>query len=592
MARRWKLDVRRKNSRKAVRTVLQIIILALSAYALYHKLADTRRYTEPDRSAWTNRDGFIALSYFGVDRRGSPKLMAKKQLDRQFKALRDLGFVTISQQDIIDFYEKGEPLPEKALFLSFEDGRIDSRLYGQAILEKYNFRATFNTYANKIGSSEHKFVQPGELLKMKKTGFWELGTNGYRLTYINIFDADGRYLGVIDESDISDKSHFEYYNHYLMDYIRDEHMIPIETRGEMAERIAEDYRLMDALYTRALGEVPPLYMIMHANALYGGMNERVAEVNDERIRRLFRMHFNREGWAFNGRDEDVYNLTRVQPSPYWSTNHLLMKIRADTGWDLPFSRGDAELADQWTVVSGAAEFNDRDIIVTSPPGAEGLIVLPASDGLSDFRWSGKLAGNVIGMQSIYVRYGRDGDSYVRIRLENNRIHVDRKMRGAEEERVFSQPLGEIRWSGEDVAYDKASVYSLSQAISGRIEEPDYPINIRHARQLEVVVRDGRLSLSVDRTVLLDGFDLEGVPEGAIGLAAEWNEQNRKEDIYDAVFRDTAIFSLEPGGETAEGDEESAAERVVFTSKYSGWKEWKHRVESLWDNVIDWAIETF
>ena len=583
--------MRRKNSRKAVRTALQFIVLALAGWALYHELADTKRYVEPDRSSWTNRDGFIALSYFGVDRTGSPKLMSDDQLDRQIETLHDLGFVTISQQDIIDFYESGKPLPERALFLSFEDGRIDSSLYGQKILEKYQYRATFNTYANKIGSSEHKFVQPRELFKMKKTGFWELGTNGYRLTYINIFDGNGKFLGVIDESEISDKSHFEYYNHYLMDYIRDAHMIPIETRAEMEERIAEDYRLMEELYARALGEVPRLYMIMHANALYAGMNERVAAVNDAQIRRLFRIHFNREGRAFNGRDEDIHNLTRVQPAPYWSTNHLLMKIRADTGWDLPFSRGDAELADQWTVIGGAAEFGHRDIIVTSPPGAEGLIVLPASDGLADFRWTGKLAGNVIGKQSIYIRYGGDGDSYVRIRLENNRIHVDRKRPGAEEERVFSRQLDDIRWSGEDVAYDKASVYSLSEALTGRTEEPDYPINISHVRLLEAVVTDGKLRLSVDRETLLDGFDLAGVPEGLIGLAAEWNEQNRKEDIYDAVFRDVAIVGLEPGS-GAEGEDGKAAERTVFTTKYSGWKEWMYRAESFVDNLIDWAIETF
>ena len=590
MARRWKLDVRRKNFRKASRTVLQLLILALSGWLLYDKLADTERYAEPDRSTWTNRDGFIALSYFGVGRQGSPKVMAKKQLDRHLGVLRELGFETISQQDIIDFYESGKPLPEKALFLSFEDGRIDSSLYGQALLEKYNFRATFNTYANKMGSSEFKFVQPGELRKMLKTGFWELGSNGYRLTYINIFDEHGRHLGMIDESELSDKSHFEYYNHYLMDYIRDENLIPLETRAEMAERIAADYRLMRESYTRELGFMPSVYMIMHANALYNGMNERVAEVNDGQIRKLFRLHFNREGRAFNRREDDLYNLTRVQPAPYWPTNHLLMKIRADTGWDVPFVRGDEELAGQWEVVSGAAEFEDRDIVVTSPPGAEGLIVLPASAGLADFRWSGKLAGNVIGKQSIYVRYSAGGDSYLRIRLENNRIHVDRKMPGQAAERLFSQPLGDLRWSGEDVAYDKASVYSLSQALSGRVEEPDYPINIRHVRQLDVVVKDGRLQLFVDKAMLLDGVRLDGLPEGVIGLAAEWSDQNRKEDIYDAVFRDAVI--AEPVPETAERPGNAAGERVVFTSKYSGWKEWLHRAESYVHDVIDWAIETF
>lgn len=80
-------------------------------------------------------------------------------------------------------------------------------------------------------------------------------------------------------------------------------------------------------------------MIMHANALGSGMNQLVANANTDQIQQLFGMNFNREGNAFNTKDSDLYNLTRVQPAPYWSTNHLVMKLRKDQGQPMQFVRG-------------------------------------------------------------------------------------------------------------------------------------------------------------------------------------------------------------------------------------------------------------
>ena len=240
---------------------------------------------------------------------------SKKEIDKQLNALYSQGYQTISQQDIIDFYTTGKALPQKALFLSFEDGRNDSSIFAHPSLKKYNYKATFLSYANKMGNDEGKFLQPKEMLEMVKGGFWELGTNGYRLTYINTFDDEGNYLGVKDEKQLTNKEHIEYYNHYLMDFIRDENMIPIENRAEMEKRIKEDYKLMKDIYSKKLGFVPGVYMIMHANALYAGANKLISNANDEQIKDTFPIHFNLEGNTYNKKDASSINLTRVQPAP-------------------------------------------------------------------------------------------------------------------------------------------------------------------------------------------------------------------------------------------------------------------------------------
>lgn len=140
-------------------------------------------------------------------------------------------------------------------------------------------------------------------------------SNGYRLTYINIFNDKGQSLGVIDENNVPNKTTIEYYNHYLMDFIRNQYMIPSETRLEMEKRIRKDYTLMEEIYQQEFGEVPKAYAIMHANSLYNNMDPLVQHVNDKEIKDKFRMHFNLELGAYNDREADLYNLNRLQVSP-------------------------------------------------------------------------------------------------------------------------------------------------------------------------------------------------------------------------------------------------------------------------------------
>lgn len=581
------LDYRKKDRNKRIKTIAQAVILLAVGMLLFQTVFDIRQYEEPDKTEWTNHQGFIALSYFGVGRTGTPKLVAKKQLDQQLKALQDQGYVTISQQDVLDFYQKGKPLPDKALFLSFEDGRNDSSLFAQPLLEKYNYKATFLSYANKMGNSDHKFVQPNDMLKMAKTGYWELGTNGNRLTYINIIDKGGRYIGVREENEVPAKGHIEYYNHYLMDFIRDENMIPLEHRAEMEKRINADYKTLEDIYRERLGFVPNVYMIMHANALHNGMNPLVANVNEDNIERLFKMHFNRDGQAFNSREESVFDLTRVQPAPYWYTNHLLMKIQQDTGTKMKFVRGDEQRAGAWSRISGAAQFMDNRIALTSPPGEAGMLVLKDSGSLRDVQVTATLAGNVVGRQTVYIRYDREKDSFLRIALENNELMVEQKRPGHDVESVYAAPLDEIQWKPEDLAFDKASVYTKEQTLAGtRKEKEPYPINIKHTRAIDIRLQGDQLDIIVDnQSVVAKRKVDQAVGSGGVALESRCNELNKKDDIYDGVFDDVQVASL---------DKDSGPGTVVtvYSNALTGWDRSVHKVGSAIDDAIDWAIETF
>lgn len=543
-------DYKRKNKRKVIRTTVQMIILLVLGFILFHAVFDIKQYAEPDKAQWTNQDGFIALSYFGVARNGTSDLISKKRLDQQLKALHDQGYVTISQQDVMDYYKLGKPLPPKALFLSFEDGRNDSSLFAQPLLEKYNYKATVLSYANKVGSNESKFLQPKDMLSMMKNGYWELGSNGYRLSYINIFDKEGKLIGVKEENEFKDRANTSYYTHYLMDFIRDENLVPAEHRAEMEARINADYKSMKEIYNKTLGFVPNVYMIMHANILYNGMNRLVENVNDQNIKAMFGMHFNREGLSLNKSSDSLYNLTRVQPASYWYTNHLLMKISKDTGQKVSFIAGDERRSAKWQLISGAAEFTDNRIALTSVPAGSGMLLLKDIHA-ADVKLTAELGGHAVGSQSIYVRYDQNTDSFVRVSIEDNSVIVEQKAPGGKVERLLASKLG-------DKAAERAK--QLEVSVSGD--------------QLTVIVDDVQLSLQQISTSIVGGN---------IALASKASLNNEKDDIYDAVFDNIKVTTVKGDGTEHES---------LYKNGYVGIEGLISRVKNAINASFDWAIDTF
>ncbi len=543
------LNVHRKNRMKIVKTIVQVIILFIIGTLLIRALFDIQQYEAADQSTWTSDRGFVAISYFGIARSGTEDLIAKKKLNEQLKVLKEHGYETISQQDVLDYYNKGKTLPSKALFLAFEDGRNDSSLFAQPLLEKYNFKATMLSYANKVGSKESKFLQPKDLLKMQKKGFWELGSNGYRLTYINIVDENGNFVGVRDQGKIENLKKADYYTHYLMDFIRDENGVPVENRAQMEARIKEDYDLMDQIYTKHLGFVPNVYMIMHANSMYGSMNDLVANMNTEQIQKLFKLHFNREGDSFNTKNENIYDLTRVQPAPYWQTNHLLMKLRKDTGDDVQFVQGDKSKAEEWELKSGAAEFQASEIALTSLPGGKGRLQLKGSDSYKELHFQAVLAGHALGQQTVYLNQDEQSGVFLRVSLHDHEIIVEQKAAGEETERLLA-----FQYEGEE------------------LEE----------KELKIKLQSDTLSVALDGQWLLENEPIHSIGQGSIALESEASPLH-KDDIYDGVFKDIVVSSLDQHGEIEDN---------LFSSKETGFRKMMSELEEGYHNVLDWAIETF
>ena len=616
----------KKDTIKMLRAIAEAIVIIFLVVLVIRALTSMSKY-EPydvsDTAVVSGEDkGFIAVSYFGVDREGTDTLISTKQLDEQLKALNELGYVTISQQDMLNYFRNETPLPDKALFLMFEDGRRDTALFTDKLLEKYNYRASIFSYADKFAEKDPKFLSGKDLSKLEKPGYWEIGTNGYRLSYINCYDRYDRFLGQMTSDEFVRVNHYlgRDYNHYLMDYIRDENRVPLESSKEMEARITQDYNFMEQIYTEELGYVPMLYCLMHSNTGRFGNNSGVSAVNAENIENVFAMNFNRDGFSYNNRSESVYDLTRVQPQAYWSTNHLLMRI-----WDdLPkeqksniiFVQGKAEIAERelpkWTLAGGAAEYKKDRIILTSLPKAEAVLRLNDINA-SDFNVSVDLKGNKFGIQTIYLRTDEEQSSGLAVDLDKNELVVRELAGGSSSNELFRFDLHELtpikdkvsveedmkrsladeykmRGRFANSATDSLIFYKAAKEAEGEathsVEEgaeeyvPDMQINELGDTGLDIKLEGDSLHISVNgKDVTGDGIKTDSTGSGGFALGANWggwgySQRNVADDVYDGVYKNLVI-TTEAG--------------TVYDGRLKNIEKIIDVAETIWTKILNWFI---
>ena len=585
----YKIETK-KDKIKILRAVLEGLVLLLALFAILRALGTQhtyQHYDASDKSIVSGKDeGFLVVSYFGVDRQGTDSLISTKQLDEHLKALHDLGYVTISQKDITAYYEEGTPLPDKALFLMFEDGRRDTALFAEKILEKYNYQATILSYADKFAEKDPKFLSPDDLKDLEKSGYWELGSNGYRLSYINAYDRYDRFLGEMTSDEFVNVNQYlsRDYNHYLMDYIRDEDRIPTESRKAMTARITRDYRYMEKIYSEELGSVPLLYCLMHSNTGMFGNNTSVSSVNEENITDLFAMNFNRDGYAWNTKESSVYDLTRIQPQVYWNTNHLLMRIESDLPEGqkskISFVTGSGKRAKKnqegWKLQSGAAEYKKDSIILTSVPQGEGMLNLDGAE-VKNVEVSVDLQGNKIGTQTIYLRADKAKQKYISVALQNNHLVVSEKNGGAKSD-LFEMDLHELvpenkRTSVEEDRRDslaaefrmrgrfadsaadslvfyraeRAAKKAVAKSVAEDAEEyiPEIQINELGDTNLRISLTDDSIRVFVDGEDVTGSLAVSVTDGGGVSLGSGWggwgySQRNVADDVYDGVFKNLVI----------------------------------------------------
>ena len=605
---------RRKNRRKKIRTAAQILLVGGIIGSLLWLHFTTPTY-EPSQATASRDNGFIALSYIGVQKNeGSRLLISESNLEAQLAALKRQGYETVTTDDVYEYYKNGKELPEKSLYLMFEDGRRDTAIFAAPLLREFNYHATTMTYPEKFDRGDTKFLLPDDLKRLKQETYWDVGTNGYRLFYINVFDRYGHYLGEMDPLLFNKVAPYlgRQYNHYLMDYIRDKNGVPKESYSRMKQRIQYDYEKLRDVYTKELGYVPKVSVIMHANTGEFGNNPDVSAVNAYWIQKLFAMNFNREGYSLNVPNSSIYDLTRMQPQAWWPVNHLLMRIKYDTGKDMIFNTGEASRYNRWDLLQGAVEFKDETIFLTTLPNSIGRIVLKNSYSYPNVNVSTELDGNKVGIQSIYLRADKTLQNYIQVEVKNNDLLVNEAINGVPK-LLYKKSIDELQGKKAiSIDEDKHAVavaeleaftrYASSQGTASvylnRLKDQTketpktvdqgaspYEPKVRNQDQgiyqIDISLVGPTLSLKFDGHDVGD-LTVSRTAQGELMIGAGWNGQgwqqrNLDDDVYDGIFKNFTVTDANTGD-------------VLYTSKYSGWELIKYKAIQYFDKVVDWFVK--
>lgn len=612
----------KKDYRKLFRTIFQFIVVILLLAILLKALITFKEYSPyVDRNVKSaTNNGFIAISYLGVDRNGTSSLIGTQKLNKELTTLRKNGYVTITQKDILNYYEKNKSLPEKSLFLMFEDGRRDTAIFAQDSLEKNNYIGTILTYADKFENDEHKFLLPKDLMSLKKQTFWEMGTNGYRLSYINVYDRYDHFLGNLSSLEYNAVKRYlgRNYNQYLMDFIRDENDIPLESTSQMTKRIQYDYELMNKAYTDGVGEVPALYVLMHANTGSFGNNDKVSAVNEACINKNFKMNFNREGFSYNINESSIYDLTRMQVQAYWYTNHLLMRIHDDTEQNIDFVDGDLSKKDNWDTIRGASEFDEDKIIITSLSEKNGIIKLKDSESYENFRLNTDLSGNKLGIQSIYLRADDDCKNAVEVALDSNILYL-RELSGGSKKEIaelnldmldgieyasveenrkealveeyktkakYAKNVGNSYETAKKKAEEAEKIVVKSVKEGAEEYIPDIQIGELAKRHLEIIMDGNTITVNVDGKCAFDKKPISR-EQGNVFLEAAfagygYSQRNISDDVYDGVFEKLEVTTIPVNNQYT----------VLYTDRLTGIELFWKDLQRTWNSVVDWFINTF
>lgn len=539
------LNYQKKDRVKKTRVIFQMFIIVSLLFLFFRAIFSDTQYNEPDKTQWSEQGGFVALSLPGVSRNKYSGKITKFELNKYFKTLHEAGYITISQDDIIKFYQSTQKLPPKALFLIFESGDINSFQHSFSLLERYNYKATIMTYANKIESKDLFFIQPKEIHHMEESGFWEIGSSGYRLALINVFDQDGNFIPLINLDRGVTNTKMISYNHYLMDFLRDENLIPIESKQEMTKRINLEYQKMEDVYRKHLGSVPMMYMIMHSNSPSYGSHHLVGEVNLANMMSLYKMNFNREGSCFNTKNDSLYDLTRMRINPDWPINHFIMKVNKETNQSIEYVTGDQTKANKWLLLNGVAEFYKNRIVLTSNWNGIGTMLLKESESLSNIRLKTSIPHKTKGKQSMFLRYDMQKNTYISITIEDEILTVEQRKDNSDSEIVFNAVLNQL----------------------------EMPIDV------DLFLVEDNLELFVNNNIVAENISCDtSISSGGILLSAS----GRNNDISDVIFENLFIESL-----TSKEDQN---QKILFDNRYSLLGRLINRCHETIGFIVNWFIE--
>lgn len=120
-------------------------------------------------------------------------VITPQNFENDLKYLNEHGYTSVTPQDIIDFTDKGTPLPDKPVFITFDDGHLNNLTYALPLLEKYDMYAEINVVGAFTLQAEkendpnpfYAYLTRDDIRKLCESGRIDIGCHTYNMHSLN-----------------------------------------------------------------------------------------------------------------------------------------------------------------------------------------------------------------------------------------------------------------------------------------------------------------------------------------------------------------------------------------------------------------------
>ena len=169
----------------------------------------------PDPAGYTAE--VPVLLYHSIEETSDDYLcVSVKTFETQMRTLAENGYHAVTTRDLIDYVFHGKDLPEKPVFISFDDGYENNYANAWPILARFHLKATVFAIGVSVGHTQYKdtdyamtphfsFEQAREMLA---SGVMDIQSHTYDMHQWEPFESGGR--ARIDLRPLADESDADY----------------------------------------------------------------------------------------------------------------------------------------------------------------------------------------------------------------------------------------------------------------------------------------------------------------------------------------------------------------------------------------------
>ncbi len=410
-----------------------------------------RRVLPPDRElpAAVPQPKVLVLAFDRIVAEPAPNKITGEELRRHLRTLRSAGFVAVSLEALVRFYERGEPLPEKSLVLTFDHGYLSTFDTVDPLLRELGWPAVLFVMTERQGRRDPFFVYWDRVDRMIASGLWEIGSHGHH----------GNDPIPVDEAGASGP--FFIRAQFLPEAGR------LESWSEFEDRVRRDHHRARSILSERTGReilayAPPLRDVAGLSAA-----PEAHQAMRQIVESTYRLAFFDDRFGVNDRRSTPMRLKRLRVDPGLPAEELLRRVTLSMGSEPP---PEASWAPPWVSGSGEATVEGEDLVLRGLRRAD--VWRAGSQWVEDWELEGYVYSN--GGELWVVQESNQGPEQWRFGGTSGRAYLQTRSPGERTEVVagYDAALLPSRWHHLEVIKRGTGVWV---AIDGKPlgEHPTY-----------------------------------------------------------------------------------------------------------------------